>query len=192
MSRKSSSPDERPAAKPAIAPEFSRPIELGEVPSAGQRWSIEATAEERAALARRFEVVALDSLAGTVQVAPRAVGHGVRVEGRFNARVTQLCVVTLERFESDIADDFRLELVDPDELENAGGEEFRDDDVEPLEGPTLDLGELVAQYLSLALDPYPRKPGVALDLEATLGHASDGIKTAQNPFAVLGGLKRKM
>ena len=31
-----------------------------------------------------------------------------------------------------------------------------DDDVEPLEGVELDVGEIFAQQLALALDPYPR------------------------------------
>ena len=38
--------------------------------------------------------------------------------------------------------------------------ELTDDQLDelPLEGDTLDLGELVAQSLALALDPWPRAP----------------------------------
>jgi uncharacterized metal-binding protein YceD (DUF177 family) len=171
-------------------PELSRPIEIADLPNSGKRWMIESTAAERAALARRFEIEALDVLGGLVHVTPLAGGQGVIVEGQFEARVTQRCVISLEPFQSVIAEHFRLELRPPDQLDQDALETFSEVDVEPLEGSTLDLGELVAQYLSLALDPHPRRSGVSLDWAEAVGR--DDGKTASGPFAVLGDLKRKM
>ena len=34
---------------------------------------------------------------------------------------------------------------------------------EPLSGNLLDVGEIVAEQLSLAADPYPRRPGAKLE-----------------------------
>ena len=51
----------------------------------------------------------------------------------------------------------------------------------------IDIGELVAQHLSLALEPYPRRPGVTfagIDDDADAG--SPGVT---NPFEVLAKLK---
>jgi hypothetical protein len=36
------------------------------------------------------------------------------------------------------------------------------DEPEPLEGDRIDLGEIVAEELALAIDPYPRAPGAEL------------------------------
>ena len=35
-----------------------------------------------------------------------------------------------------------------------------DDLIEPLEGDAIDIGEAVAQQLAVAMEPYPRAPGV--------------------------------
>lgn len=190
MSRKTRPTDETPPPPQLPPPEFSRPVEISELPEGGHRWSLEAKAEERAALAKRFDLVSLDALTGTVRVVPLAGGGlGARVEGRFEARVTQRCVVSLEPFETALAESFRLELRPPDELEGAS-EVLAEDDIEPLDAPTLDIGELLAQHLSLTLDPHPRKPGVALEWAGAA--APDGQDSTQSPFAVLGDLRRKM
>ncbi len=49
----------------------------------------------------------------------------------------------------------------------------------------IDIGELVAQHLGTALDPYPRKPGIAF-VEAEYG----GKDPAPNPFANLARLPK--
>ena len=49
---------------------------------------------------------------------------------------------------------------------------------------SIDLGELVAESLGLALDPYPRKPGA----EFTTG-AHDEKNPSPSPFAALEPLK---
>ena len=62
------------------------------------------------------------------------------------------------------------------------------DEVEPLEGDVLDLGEVASEELFLALDPYPRLPDAALTdfvPEAEVGEES------KHPFAALAALKRK-
>ncbi|MGD9801132.1 MAG: hypothetical protein AB7V02_11105, partial [Parvularculaceae bacterium] len=54
---------------------------------------------------------------------------------------------------------------------------------EPLDGDEIDLGELLVQHLSLALDPYPRKDGAESLLETYRNAAT------ASPFAGLKGLK---
>ena len=189
MTKKSRSDEENPLSGPHPAPEFSRPIDLAELPAGGQRWSLEANDEERAALAKRFDLVVIDSLQGAVRVMPLGGAGGYWVEGQVSARVTQRCVVSLEPFDVEVTDSFRIELRPAEDLQDQPGT-AEDDDVEPLEGSALDLGELLAQHLSLALDPHPRKPGAALDW--TGPRVGMDEEKPQNPFAALGDLKRKM
>jgi hypothetical protein len=136
---------------------------------------IEATPGERAALARRFGLRSLDRLAAEVRLAP--FGRGVRLEAALEADVVQDCVVSLQPVPGKVADRFTLVYGEAP----AGDEETV---VEPLEGDTIDIGEAVAQQLSLALDPYPRAPGAAIDPRWS------GGETAERPFAALAKWKK--
>ena len=70
-------------------------------------------------------------------------------------------MVSLEPVEQRVTEQFAIRFV-------PAGTEREDDDPEspdevPYEGRTIDLGEAAAEQLALALDPYPRAPGVTLD-----------------------------
>jgi uncharacterized metal-binding protein YceD (DUF177 family) len=58
--------------------------------------------------------------------------------------------------------------------------------VEPLDDGMIDIGEAVAQQLSLALDPFPRAPGATLEQEADLSDHSP----RESPFAALAKLRK--
>jgi uncharacterized metal-binding protein YceD (DUF177 family) len=154
--------------------EFSRPVAIGAL-SEEEVHRIEATPAERAAIARRFGLRALDRLDAEVRLAP--LGRGIRLEAALDADVVQDCVVSLEPVPSRVTDRFTLVYGEAP----AGDEESV---VEPLEGDTIDIGEAVAQQLSLALDPYPRAPGAAVEPRWTGEGAADG------PFAALAKLKK--
>ena len=166
--------------------EFSRCIHLGEVTREGTTRHIAATPEVCAALARRFGILAIDQVSADLTVR-RGSRQSLSVEGTLSAQVTQECVVTLEPVESSVEQAIEERFVP---AEKAAGPavivEGEDDFEEPIEGDTLDLGEIVAQCLSLALDPYPRKEGAALELQQDGG----GATGAESPFAALANLKR--
>lgn len=147
--------------------EFSRELEIARIPVEGRSFAIEADREERAALARRFGLEALDRLRAEGRVRRIAGGEVTVVEGRLEASVTQLCVVTLEPVSAQPVVTFSRSFVATREV--APGPIVIDplaDEPEPLAGSTLDLGEIVAEELALALDPYPRRSGVE-----AVGHA---------------------
>jgi hypothetical protein len=154
--------------------EFSRPVAASGL-TEPETHRIEAGETERVALARRFGLRALDRLEAEVRLAP--FGRGVRLEATLEADVVQHCVVTLEPVANHISDRFALVYG-----EAPAGDEGTV--VESLEDETVDIGEAVAQQLSLALDPYPRAPGAALDPRWTGGEVAEG------PFAALAKLKR--
>jgi len=165
--------------------------DLKEEPS---RYHVVATEAERTALAQRFGLRRLAAMEADVTIAQLHGGVAMRVEGRIQADLTQDCVVSLEPVDQHIDDKFTLDFGEPaDVVDTETGElllSADQDDPEPMPHGELDLGELLAEHLALAIDPYPRKPGIALDqVLQTNGITLEGAQ--QSPFAVLSGLKNK-
>ena len=180
-------------------PEFSIDISLDALPPQGREIVFEATAGERAGLAKRFGLIELKSLKGTA-----SMRHwrklGVALEGRFEAEVVQACVVTLEPVPATLSEKFKVHFLPADMLEEqAGGpgaereiviDPESDEPPEPFEAGHIDVGEMIAEQLALALDPYPRKAGVDLDA-IPAGEAEATNEAKPNPFAVLEKFKKK-
>jgi hypothetical protein len=153
--------------------EFSRPVTVAALRQGAETVTLAATAEEEAALARRLGVEGVRKLAAEVTLTPRGKGV-VRARGRLTATLDRLCVVTLAPLEEAIDERFtvvfRPDAGRPEQGRGAAGQEDEvaldpdADDEEPYAGGVIDLGELVAQTLALALDPWPRAPGARLDV----------------------------
>ena len=172
-------------------PEFSRPLALRDLGPEGTTLRIEATAEECAALARRFGLAGIARLTAELRVEPMGGPGTLRLEGRLEAAVRQTCVVTLEPFDQAVSAPFER-LYAPPEGEPPGAGEGTGEEavVESIEGDSLDVGEVVAEELALDLDPYPRAPGVdASEVLKTYGVSADNAADA-GPFAALAKLKR--
>jgi uncharacterized metal-binding protein YceD (DUF177 family) len=163
--------------------EFSRFIEADTVGTRPVEREISANAEERAALAARFDLVSIDRLEADFTL--RRAGNGViHVKGRVRGDVVQSCVVTLEpvpaRIEEEFAADFAAQADRPAQEEEIDFEAA--DPPEPIRNGHIDLGELAAEQLSLALDPYPRAPGA----ELPQGAGPDEPESPPvNPFSIL-------
>jgi uncharacterized metal-binding protein YceD (DUF177 family) len=151
--------------------------------------TIQASPDECAALTQRFGLSAMTNLNASVQLYRLADSDFIRVDGRFEADVVQICVVTLESFPSHVEDSFSADFSNGDadftEFAPEIVVDIDEEPVEPIVDGIIDIGELVSQYLSLALDPYPRAPGVSLD---AAWESPDG--KALSPFAVLIKLKQ--
>jgi hypothetical protein len=106
-------------------------------------------------------------------------GGCIGVRGQFHAEVEQACVVTLDPVLQRIDEPFAWRLL-PAGMEASDGDDDPDD-IET-EAGVADLGEALAQELSLALDPYPR----ALGAEVPAEHGPDGTS---GPFAMLAKLR---
>lgn len=161
---KARAPD-RARHRPAPKPEFSRPVEVSRMGRLEHRMEIKANAEERAALAKRFDLVDLIELSAVLVLkkrGDRTRGTGVvELTGRWQARLAQRCVVTLEPVAAELGDAVRLFF---GAAPAAAGADPLDDEgwTEPIEGGVIDVGEAVTQLMGVALDPYPRAPGAAL------------------------------
>jgi hypothetical protein len=167
----------------AAGNEFSRAFLISPLPEDGIRFAIEASAAERAALARRFGLQALDLLAAAGRIFRGPLPGSVLVEGRLEARATQSCVVTLEPVSAELSEAFRRLFLASSESEPEIEIDPLADDAEPLAGPRLDVGEIVAEELSLLLDPYPHAAGADAAVRP-------GDSDAGGPFAALARLRR--
>lgn len=172
--------------------EISRRITATSIPAGGLGFALDSTAAERAALRARFDLVDLPALQAILSL--RRTGDSrVVADGRLTATAIQRCVVTLEPIPTEIDTPVSLVFEDPADsagpMEMAEGGEARFDPVgedppEPIMGGVLELGEPLAQILSLALDPYPRKPDAA-----PVSTETGAAEAAPNPFAALARLK---
>ncbi len=173
-------------------PEFSRPIQVTEL--AGQRvFDLKADAEERAKLATRFGLDALDRFVARVVVRPVAGNVTVDLSAHFEADVVQTCVVTLEPVRSTIAGDFEAIFSSTVHLEEEGDSVDIDPEApeppEPIVDGKIDLGEVVAERLGLEIDPFPRAPGAEFKGFTVGADAQERPVERRNPFAALAKLR---
>src|SRR5258708_28027390 len=96
-----------PDPAPPAAPEFSRPADVDRLPSGAGVSDLAATPAERAALARRFDLLALARLEAQVRLT-RLAGGLLRLSAALSADLVQACVVTLEPVPGRIDDQFTL------------------------------------------------------------------------------------
>lgn len=178
--------------------ELERIVDLDRMGNKGTAVEIVASDGERAALAKRFGFLGLPAFSARVTV-DRRPGGQVVVEGRLKGRLVQACILSLEPVTQELDDAFRLVFAEnlADERDPESGEAVLNaqaDAPEPLEGNLLDVGEIIAEQLSLTADPYPRRPGVKLD--DVLPKPRGGARKAppeqrRHPFAGLAALKDK-
>jgi len=179
------------------SPEFSRTVVADRIRDDEVTEIIEASPAERGALAERFELEAIDRLIATVRLKRVRGGQMIRVLGTLDADVVQTCVVTLEPVRNHVADQFEALFAPPHLVPDESSEidvDLEEDLPESLQNGRIDIGELTAQHLSLALDPYLRCPGIEFESQ-TEGEAPPEAKVdpepvRENPFASLAKIKR--
>ncbi len=196
-------------AHEAWPPPFSRPLRAAAVPPEGLDVVLRPNAEECAALAQENDLRALTALEAQLRVARRGA-DGLEISGRLLAKVRQTCVVTLEDFDAEVDEPVHLRFAPPpgpgksasgaprraakkserwkehvvDEPAPARIVDLEEDAPDTLIGGAIDLGAIVGEFLTLGLDPYPRKPDAKFSEPAPGGEE-------ESPFAALrqGGRK---
>lgn len=177
-----------------IAPnsEFSRPLDVSDLPAQGARMSVQATPAERLALCQRFALEDLSALEARVRIERARDAQGgpaIRVQAVLHAEVMQICVVTLEPFPVEVDDEFTILFQFAANMPEGA---IAEDAPEPLDTPEIDVGELIAQHLALALEPHPRRPGAVLESGGGEAQFPELAVRPNSPFAKLGQLKHKM
>ena len=183
-----------PPPPPSGLPVMPRPFEVNDFRDDGGTFvNVEATPDERAALAQAYDLQEVATLTARFNLVRR--GKTIDVTGRVKARITQVCVVTVEPFESHVDEEVDLTYASEAQVaeaweriakaEASGTNAPVEDPPDVIAEGRIDLGLLTAETLSLSLDPYPKKPGVAF--EAPEEPAAD---PEESPFALLARLKK--
>lgn len=180
-------------SRPMTGPDPWRvPVTVAHIPDTGLHRELQASAAERQAMADLAGVRDILAAQAAFDVVPKSGGR-VQVTGHVHARVGQTCVVTLDPIESEIDEAVDLIFAPEAEVrrladlieEGQDGEEPPEvaDPPEAIVKGLIDLGRIATDALFLAIDPYPRKPGVIFEAEVTTLDPED------HPFAVLKALQ---
>jgi uncharacterized metal-binding protein YceD (DUF177 family) len=183
--------------------EFSRRLVVDPWPHEAIAIDVSAEAAERQALAERFGLLAVDSLRGRGRLEQGSEPGELVLRGWLEADVVQECVVSLEpvparlrqpverRYRAGAAGGPPWSHLEPHGMEELSEDED-EDEVEPVIGGAIDVGEALAEELGLALEPYPRAESAALDAGAFAPHVSVGSEHgASTPFVALRQLQEK-
>jgi Large ribosomal RNA subunit accumulation protein YceD len=178
--------------------EFSRRLVIDPWPEAGIDVDVAADPAERLALARRFDLLEVRSLCGYGRLERGGAPTELVLRGWLEADVVQSCVVSLEpvpgHLREPIERRYRQEGAAAARFQPAGVVDLDADadQIEPLAGREIDVGEAFAEELGLALDPYPRAVGIAaIEATALAPHVSLGQAEPGKPFAALRQLQDK-
>jgi uncharacterized metal-binding protein YceD (DUF177 family) len=178
--------------------ELERVVDVDRMGVNGAALEIAASDSERSALVKRFGFLGLPAFSARVTV-DRRPGGQVVVEGRLRGKIVQACILSLDPVTQDLDETFRLVFKQglAEERDPESGEALvsaQADAPEPLPGNMLDVGEIVAEQLSLAADPYPRKHGIKLEdvMPKPRGGGRPGRQEQRrHPFAGLAALRDK-
>lgn len=174
-------------------------LPIDHIPLDGLSVHFELGDYDRAKLEQTLELVALEDLAANLEVLPLGQGS-FRVLGKLSASVTQNCVLSLDPVMSVISEhidvEFRPRLsADAEKISAFSGDSDDQDiltskEVEGYDAGKLELGALISEIVTSAIDSYPRKPGV--QFASTHGGGVDQVaerSTTGSPFSKLASLK---
>jgi uncharacterized metal-binding protein YceD (DUF177 family) len=169
---------------------WTHEIELASIPAEGRSFELVPDEETRKRLAEAADVISVPALKMLVEVRP--VGKdAAEVVGKLDGVVRQACVVSLDEFDNQISENIAVDFaVAPESEAETDDEEEIEDLPDPIVDGKIDLGALGTEFLILAVDPYPRKPGVEFSAPAAKEEAPPEPK--RSPFEGLSGLKERI
>jgi hypothetical protein len=174
-------------------------IECQDIGQKPLTYTISANEDQCKAIAERLSINHISDLKATITVS-REQGHLLHATGVLTAQVTQSCIYSLEDVVQNIGDEIEAWFSDQEDvipLAKARHEAFvkadmadlpmldEQDAPDPVEFGTINLGELVIQFLSLSLDPYPQKEGARPEDFVVLEPDVPSEKLKVNPFEAL-------
>jgi len=169
------------------APDFpwSIRVPLGDLRRGPITLDLTPDADTERAIAKTLRLVGLQGLSAKVRVSPWL--DGVELQGDWAAVVTQICGVSLDPFDTQLAGVFQVRCAPPgsallippeSELEI---DVDADDPPDLLEHDWIDVAAYVVEHVALEIDPFPRKPGAEFTAPPS--------ETPPSPFSVLSRLQ---
>jgi uncharacterized metal-binding protein YceD (DUF177 family) len=169
------------------------PVEASQISGKPRNVTLVPSQDEVARIADAYGLLGLSGLRGEFELRPWR-REGVAVKGVLHAVATQACVVTLKPVEQVIDEPFEMRFdprveTSPEATGEIDVDAFADDPPDPLDNGRIDLGAILCEQLTLALDPFPRAP----DAEVPEEFRPDEDEKAEerpSPFASLAGLRK--
>lgn len=174
--------------------EAGKPVEL----------EISPNESEKLALKERLSISSVNELSASLVIRRVQAGKTIHVKGTITANITQQCVVSMDPVISDINEEFEAWFAEDDApvsinkakqdlMIKRGQSELpildEADDPEIITDGAIDLGDQVAQFLSLNINPYVHAEGVEYELgDEEQISAGEG---KENPFAALKDWKNR-
>jgi hypothetical protein len=166
-------------------PPFTHPVPVATL-HGETHLRLKLDAEARQRVAALLGLHAIDSLEAELKVVQANNGL-VDISGQLRAAIQPVCVVSLEPFPQTIDEPVSIRFA-PEGLIERMTKRAEEDEIEDFEPPDaildgqIDFGTVVVEFLALALDPYPRKPGAVFA-------GGDPAPERETPFAALKALK---
>lgn len=174
--------------------DLSLNVSRSEVNQDEKRFKVVATDAELSALVERFKIVSIESLSADVSLFSAREREAIIVSGNVSATLKQQCIVSLVAVDEVIDEAFELMLVSPEVANQFDEDEVYLDtdapDYDALEeGEHIALGEIVAQTLSVMMNPYPRNAEAELEgISNSAVTVNAELEKKPNPFAALSKL----
>jgi len=188
-----------------MKPEWSHEVDAETITGKALELTLEPDASEIKALCNRLDLHDIENLRCEFLVRRNEGNMVIHVQGKLIGGITQKCIVTLEPIVHEIHEEFEAWYADPNQAvsfarakrDRLAHKDLEDqpileehEDPEPIIDGKIDLGEIATQFLSLALDPFPRTENTEFKSEAkSLGKEPEGMYN--NPFAALKNWKEK-
>jgi len=149
--------------------EFSRILDTHVLLQGPETFSLSASGTELEKIAKRLGIVSIQSLGAGITVhAPTRAQKCIQLDVLLKAELVQTCVVSLAPVEETVKEHFSLlisnALAPEESLQEDNWLDLAEEEAETIyvgETGVFDIGEVIIQYLSLAIDPYPRRPDAA-------------------------------
>jgi len=179
-------------------PEFpvSFPVNVEKLGNRTEERLVDWTEAERRTAAEAYNIPDIRSMTARFTLRPWGKS-GVMVSGNIAGELVQTCIVTLEDFVASFHEE--VEIAFQPETSSRGRRSGNDaveieidieanDPPEPLIDGAVDLGAIICEHLALAIDPFPRKPGVEFFREE---EAETEVEEKPSPFQKLEALKKE-
>ena len=163
---------------------WSEVIRIAEIDVKEKIFVIKATESDCKDLAERLHIPAIADVKAKLAL-KRTGKYLINLSGVLSCEAVQECVVTLEPVKTLNDTEFEITFSE-DEQKLPEDTVMPDLTLEPVENGVIDLGEIVAQQISIALPDYPRAEGVAFEghIEAPEALLPPEQRTSR-PFATL-------
>ncbi len=162
-------------------------LRVDKLPQGGKELVINADEGQLKAIADLMQIERVNNFTAKLLITP--IREGFIVNGKLQATITQLSIISLEPITQKIDENLkRLFLFGQEETQKDSSEIFIDIESDDLPdyylGKEVDFSDFLLEILALAIDPFPKKEGERLEFKD-----NNEAKAQNSPFAKLKKLK---